>query len=639
MALDGNKSEIGKLNDKLYSRTKYKNPVDSRKSVDALDTEDVKESWDSPDLNTMLGTEKIYQPSSHPIMKKVFVSSLVFFVLAIVVAGYVFFGGSSFISSKNVDINIIGPTSVSAGEVLELGLTITNRNNAPLESAQLSIQYPEGARSADDSTRTLTFTKEDLGSVDSGGESVRNIKAILLGSKGEVREVKFSVEYKVRGSSATFYKEKVYEISIGDSPLSLAVEGARLVNSGDEFQTTLTVILNSEESIKGVMIRAEYPYGYSVLGSTPESVSDSNVWYLGDFSPGDKKTVVVRGRLVGEHEEERTFRYYVGVSESGGEATSFRTNITATQSTVAIARPSVDLNVSMGADTSDTFVIPTGKTTTVSVRFRNNLPEKIVNPLIETVITGQVLNKSSVSAMDSGVYDSLNNKITWRPVGSAGANELAPGDSDAVSFRFESTADLPVSVSAREIKIEVTFTGTPIGSLGGLPIVIRESKVVKVSSQASLTASVTRSQGPFQNIGPIPPKAEEETTYSIRLRIGNTSGDLKNGAFSARLGSNVKWVGATGDIAYNDLTNTVTWDVGDVPSGSGFSSPEKEIYFQVALLPSVIQIGTTPTLVNNISFTALDTHTASVITATHSPLTTRLIGDPTFVQGDDIVVQ
>src|SRR6185503_5512738 len=118
------------------------------------------------------------------------------------------------VSSKNVDISILGPTTISAGETLELGISISNTNNADLEVANLSIQYPQGARNPDNTAEALTYSKNELGEIKAGAETTRNLKMVILGAAGETREVKLSVEYKVKGSNATFYKDKIYEVTI-----------------------------------------------------------------------------------------------------------------------------------------------------------------------------------------------------------------------------------------------------------------------------------------------------------------------------------------------------------------------------------------------------------------------------------------
>src|SRR3989338_2655346 len=233
-------SRVDKLDETLYSRSGYNSPSDRRSSMAATESPEVAEDLQSPELNEMLAVER--EKTEHAgFMKKFFIFALLFFIASILIAGFVFFGGSNFISSKNVDISVVGPANAPAGEVLELEVTVENNNNADLEFANFSMQYPTGARSSDDSSKALTFSKQELGVIGAGVEVVKNVRVILIGETGEVKEVKFSVEYQVEGSNATFYKDKSYEVTIGSSPVSLLIEMPESVASGDEFKTIINI--------------------------------------------------------------------------------------------------------------------------------------------------------------------------------------------------------------------------------------------------------------------------------------------------------------------------------------------------------------------------------------------------------------
>ncbi len=187
-----------------------------------------------------------------------------------------------------------------------------------------------------------------------------------------------------------------------------------------------------------------------------------------------------------------------------------------------------------------------------------------------------------------------------------------------------------------DISLAFVLVGTP---LGGRQVSVSESRTVKIASQLSLSSKALRSKGPFTNRGPIPPKAETETTYTIIFNVKNTQGEITPASVTARLGPGVKWVGAASeaseDISYNAGSNTVTWDLGTLSD----SASGREVAFQVGLTPSTSQIGTIPVLVSAITFIGKDLTTGNEVRASNPSLTTRLTQDPAFIQGDDIVVK
>jgi hypothetical protein len=576
-------------------------------------------------------------------MKKIFIVALVFFMSTVGISGFIFVGDKYFVSSKNVDIGVLGATTISAGEVLELGVTISNKNSADLDFAYLSIQYPQGSRDPDHTDKSLTYSRVDLGEIKASTEIARNMKVALFGLAGEVKEIKLSVEYKVKGSNATFYKDKVFEVVIGDSPIVVTVESSPKTVSGEEFVMKVVVTLNATEVLKNVVLKAEYPHGYSLIGSSQSPNNDNNLWSLGDMTPGSKKTLSIRGQLVGEDDEQRTFRFYVGISDEAGTDNGLKVVVTSFLNTVVISRPSIGLDIRFNGENVSTYIAPATRRTQTSIRFKNNLPDRLLKPRLEVVFSGAVLDKLSVKADSKGVYDLDSSKIVWNLSNNAGLAELAPGESGQVSFEFNSLPSLSELSGNHDIELSFLIVGTSVATIGRDVVSVKETRHIKVSSQVNFYSKALHSLGPFSNSGPTPPKVGEETTYAIVFSLGNTRGDLKDAKVVAHLGQGVSWLGSSNftgeDITYDSASNTVTWNLGELSSDTGFSSAVRELPFQIAFTPSLSQIGTVPNLVTGLVFSGRDTADGEVVTVNNSPITTNLMNDPAFIQGDDIVVK
>jgi len=635
-----NKSKVDKMSDNLYSRTRYKSPTEQRSTVGDLESEPVEEEWQGEELDDLLARDRRPE-EAHPFMKKFFMFAVLFFLATIVIASVVFFGGVNFVSSKNVDINIVGPTAISAGEILELGVTIENKNNTDLETANFSAQFPQGSRDPKDTSKGLTYSREVLGVVKAGGEEARNISVVLLGSKGETKEIKFSVEYKVKGSNATFYKDKLYQITIGNAPVTLEIRSPRSVTSGEIFETEVAITLNSTEVLKNVLVRAEYPYGYSVTESSPAAASDGSFWALGDVPPGAVKKIKIKGRLTGENQEERTFRFYIGVGESASLSPNFKNILLSNQNTIAIERPAVGLSIAFNGENTSVYTAPVGKTVQVSARFKNNMSERLLEPRLEVKFTGSALNKSTISVQNNGSYNAGTNRISWSPVNASGLAELAPGEDGQVFFSFESLSGIAPTSANQDIGLQFLLSGTPVGDLKQLSV--SEIRTVKIASQVTLSARTVYSLGSFVNQGSVPPKAEQTTSYTLILTAGNTQGDISGTKVTGKLGQNVEYISAKSfaseDIVYDPQTRLVTWNLGNLSADAGFSTPKREVSFQVALTPIAGQVGTTPTLLSSITLTGQDGSTAKAISISNTALTTRMPTDPAFIQGDDVVTK
>ncbi|MBX4189230.1 DUF11 domain-containing protein [Candidatus Parcubacteria bacterium] len=628
---------IRNLNEKLDSRTRYHDPADRRAAISGEEHGAVEEKWQAPELDEMLRYER-RKPEGHSLTKRFFIFALVFFLCAVGAAAYIYLGGGNFISSKNVDISVNGPVTLSAGEILSLGIVITNKNNADLETANLSIRYPEGTRSALDSTKALSFERAALGVIDSGEQFSTSTSAIIYGSKGETKDIVISLEYTVKGSNATFSKEKVYQVSLGTTPVSMTVTEPETVTSNEVFTTTVTIVSNSTEVLKNVLVKGEYPYGFSVTDTTPSAKNQAkNLWDLGDMAPGDKKSITIRGKLSGQDGEERTFRFSSGVGE-GGNTDRFNTLATVSES-VSINRPNVTLNLSLNGEDSGAYTAPAGRVILATVGYQNNMPDNLQHAKVVVKLSGASLDRFSVVPQNGGFYDSANNQIVWSEGSSPELVTVGPGGSGTFSFQFASLATLPANAANLSIDLTATVTGSPEGASS---IAVSESRKVLIGSQVTLTAQSLRSKGPFTNSGSIPPKAEKTTTYTLAFTLKDTQNDILEPKIAATLGSNVKWlsqVNPADSVTYNDASKSITWTGDKLLSGTGFSTPAKVIYVQVSLTPSIGQINSAPILLSGITFSGKDAFTGEPVTLSVPAVTTRFDTDPKFVQGDEVVVK
>ena len=81
-----------------------------------------------------------------------------------------------------------------------------------------------------------------------------------------------------------------------------------------------------------------------------------------------------------------------------------------------------------------------------------------------------------------------------------------------------------------------------------------------------------------------------------------------------------------GTLKYDDTTRTVSWVIGDVEAGGA----PKTMSFQVALTPSVSQIGTAPVLIGAQTVSGTDRFTQKAIQGTVGELTTQITSDPAY---------
>ena len=121
-----------------------------------------------------------------------FAASIVFFVVASVVAALLFLGGNNTVSTKNVTVQVSGPTQIGAGSTLSLQIVVTNKNAVPMELTDLIVEFPEGTRSDFDIGVELPRIRESLGTIQPGESVNRTIRAVLFGLQGTNAIIKAS---------------------------------------------------------------------------------------------------------------------------------------------------------------------------------------------------------------------------------------------------------------------------------------------------------------------------------------------------------------------------------------------------------------------------------------------------------------
>lgn len=142
----------------------------------------------------------------------------------------------------------------------------------------------------------------------------------------------------------------------------------------------------------------------------------------------------------------------------------------------------------------------------------------------------------------------------------------------------------------------------------------------------------------------MPPKPDQETTYTLTWSVKNPSNTVSAGKASATLPSYVRYLGSvtpSGEsVAYDERSRTVTWNLGEVKAGAGFGAAAREVSFKVGITPSTSQVGSTPALTGRVIFSGDDRFTGSRVSAEGNPSTTSVVGGESgYSEGMDRVAQ
>jgi len=639
---DRNKlNRLEELKNKLFSKS-YQTKIEHRSGLSHLSRKDVLDSWKNEEKAESDIEEKFFMKTS--LFKKFFIFSIVFFILALGYAAYVFFAGGNTVSNDNIDISVLGNNFAAGGEELPLIVGITNRNNSPLELADLVMEYPKGS-SGDLSSDTEHF-RESLGAIPAGAVRNENLKVVLFGEQGSTRPIKISLEYRVAGSNAIFVKDKIYEVNITSTPINLSVDAPLTISPNQDITLNVKATLNATKPAPNILVRLDYPVGFAFVKAAPAPSFGNNVWNLGDLAPGAEHDISISGKMVDVFDgEEKTFDISSG-SRSDTDKSAIGVIFNSIKSTITIKKPFIEANISINGISQREYVTDVKTPINAEIRYLNNLDTTVNDLVIVAKISGNAFDRKTIIAQQ-GFYDSSKDTITWDKNSQNDLREVNPGDSGSVEFSLSPLSLFSAAggiLSNPSINIEVDISGKQ--ALEGFAVKDlnnSSSAIIKIISDVGFSAKALYYSGPFTNTGPIPPKAGKVTTYTVVWTLSNTANSISKAQINSTL---PPWITFTGTILpagenliYNPSIEEIMWNVDRIPKGTGITSASRSISFQVSFTPSISQIGTTPIIINDAILTGHDDFANVDVRVNKTGLNTRLDDETAFPASGGIVIE
>lgn len=565
--------------------------------------------------------------------RSLFFVAIVFFLGSVVFAFLTFFQGGTTVSNNNIDIVVLGNSFVDGGEELPLQIKVANRNRTAIEIADILVEYSKGVGGANDTVRE----RVSLGEIGSGDIAEDIVNVTLFGEQGSIRDITFTLEYRVSNSNAVFVKEYTYQVTIATSPVDVMVTAPETTISNQEFTTEITVIQNSTEVVENMMVVANYPSGFHFESATPKPDFGDDTWFLGDLAPGVEKTIKIQGSIKASNGEERIVTIVSG-SQDPEDEQEIGVQFTATPVQIEIGTPFVSASIAGGQGQSDSNQLSISSTgeSTFSVVWENELENSLSNLEIQAEFSGSGFDPNRVT-VNQGFFDNNKKMIVWNQTNNNNLANIDPGQVGQLSFSLTPKAGIP------NPSINVTINAR--GVIVGQSTQVEEVKniynaTLRVSSDATISNALYFKNGPFTNTGNVPPKVGEEVTYTVEWIVSSSTSTLDGVRVTADLPSYITWKNEIfpedQNISYSNINRRVTWNVGEISPGI---DGQKKVYFQVGFVPSSSQIASSPNIVSGGNLEAMDAFTGETISRTFSQLTSSLFRDSQYNQSHDRVVE
>lgn len=578
------------------------------------------------------------------VIKLVFFVSLIFFLFALAFAGYFLLGDVNQISCKNVKIVTAAPRSIASGKKLMMDVIVENTNPVQMQNVELEIVFPEGTKDADYSNVSMPSTKQEIGVVNVNEQVRSPVRALLFGQEMSQHTIRSIVTFTVEGSDAEISCESSYNIAIATAPINLTVRGLEEISSGQEVELEIVISSNSEERVTDLRLIVDYPFGFEFVSSEPKPINDENsVWEIGNVDPGIERMLKLKGIVRGQGTDLRNISISVGEKDVVNKD-ALAIVLHKVEHTLVVTEPFLALDLELNGNNDARVGAKLGDPITGFLVWENTTDNALHDVQIEAKFNGAMLDPLSV-ASSNGFFRSIDNTLIWTPQTTKDELRLVqPGEKKSYQFRFNTytynqntsgsnfTMDIDFDVQARRISDNILVPQTLTG---------QAKKTMVFDSELKLDAYALYSVGPFINTGPNPPRVNRKSTYTVVWDVTNSMNDAHAVFVKGTLPIYAEWLGAidpsSETVVYNSVTREITWQIGNLQRGTGFQTASKKVQFQIAILPSISQLGKRIYLMTDVKIQGIDNFTERVLEQEVLKVDTKLTKDPTFMGGNGFV--
>jgi hypothetical protein len=246
-----------------------------------------------------------------------------------------------------------------------------------------------------------------------------------------------------------------------------------------------------------------------------------------------------------------------------------------------------------------------------AIAFRNDGTVGLRDAIVTVELGSPYLNYQELFLKTPGAYDEARKVIVWKASDVPALASIEPGASGQIEFsvpvlRTFQLQNNDKSLSIQSVaKIDSVDLPTPIGSN---KIIGSNTLLVKINSLVTPNLQVFYNDKTFPNSGPLPPVVGKETTYTVHLRLSNSSSDISTARAVISLPTGIsyksKFSPSSETVVFNERSNELAWELGTFGAAK-----TRELVFQIGVTPSQNNVGKNLVLINGVSITGLDTYT------------------------------
>lgn len=544
------------------------------------------------------------------LMKNFFIALVSLIVLAGVGFGVYYFTRPP---APGVLLEFNKPEKIYVGSPFDVTISYTNNSDQALKDAKLSVFLPDGLVFAGRSPEQRGYDYS-VGDVGPGSVNQEKISLIAVDGPQSFKKLSAKVAYSLSSAQgAQFEANSSVDLGIGPEAITLGVTLPKSAANSESFDVVFKYQNNLPTEFKGLRLKLSYPPAFTISEIARDDMQSNQELILPSVPALSSGEIKVTGSLIGSESSNQEFKVD---SFSNYDGQDFQT---ATQSaSMTISSSPLTARVTINDVDANSYVARTSDSLRYKVFYKNNSAVALANVKIYIGLTGEMFDLSRINT--KGSYSSLSNSILWTQQTNPELLVLAPGEERSVefalavknSFNIRRMSDRNYSLKLN-IQMESPTVPPEVVAVKTVSVAQIETKIAGILKLDSFGLFYDPDAG-FINSGPYPPKVNQNTQYTVHLRLYSYAVDMTDVTVTGKLAPGVKFTGKVktntdSSPTVDQNTGVVAWKLSNLSAGRGIVGDPAEAIFQVEYTPSTLDAGRTVELVGSLNAEAKDQFT------------------------------
>lgn len=550
--------------------------------------------------------EKIKDRMQETRVKAIVYGGIMIFTLVFILgilAVFLYFQ-KGFFDQDRVVLTMEASANINSNKLTEIVFSYKNDNRATLHNAEIIVYFGKYFIPEENQDH-FTRISDGQGTISLGDIAGHESRTITLaghfaGPQGAVDDVAGTLRYVPERTTARFETSARTTTMITSSSVKIDVQAPLEIVSGNLMDIGFIIQNTSGDILEDLSFSVDTPKAFSFFNATP-SPNHSTVWLIDAIPAHGEMIIHMRGGLSGDVGTVQTFNASVRTQGGGEKPVEYARNTYTPRMTRSpiIVQQKHDLIEG---------VAYAGERIAYHIYYKNDSSIALRDAIIVMKLDGHVLDLTTLDLSKGGDYDEQNKTITWKASDVPSLKRIPPGGEGDVVFAVTVRTQLPV-----ENEKDFHYSIATVASIDSedIPSELRENKTVlsniltvPVGAKVMLTPAFVHKSGPK------PMRVGQETQYEMTLTLGSVNNDLADTKVVISLPTHIVYKGSSSkNVAFNERTNELTWNIGTVVHGSGIVRDAYAMSYDFSIIPSIDQKKTVPSVINGYVFTGVDAFT------------------------------